>query len=80
MHAVYRTPVAIPEFGALPGDLLVVDPADPEAPVQVVRPIRDRGLLPVILRYMDDLELIHLDPPVSAESPAALLLRAVQPA
>ena len=79
MHAVYRTSVEIPEFDALPGDLLVVDPSDTEAPIQVVRPIRDRGLLPLVLKYTDQLELIHLDPPVSAESPSALLLRAVQP-
>ena len=79
MHAVYRTSVAIPEFDALPGDLLVVDPSDAEAPVQVVRPIRDRGLLPLVLKYTDQLELIHLDPPVSSQTPAQLLLRAVQP-
>lgn len=79
MHAVYRTTVAIPEFGAQPGDLLVVDPSDEVAAVQVVRPIRDRGLLPVVLKYTDQLELIHLDPPVSSQTPAQLLMRAVQP-
>lgn len=63
--AVYRTSQSIPRIGAQPGDLLVVDPSDQEAPVQVVRQIRDRAVAAGVLRdERDHLHLIHTSGPL----------------
>lgn len=81
MHAVYRITSDIPALNARRGDLLYVDPADPVAPIQVVRQIMDRGLLPLVLAHEGDMELLSLDPPVSSESHSEWLRRQlVQPA
>ncbi|MGH7576529.1 MAG: hypothetical protein ACREM1_15565 [Longimicrobiales bacterium] len=44
----FRTDTAIPEIGALPGDIIVVRPDDPEKPVSVVRRV-DREDVPAFL-------------------------------
>lgn len=76
MYAVYQTTVSIPEFGARAGDFLVLDPADPDACLTVVRHI-PRGIMPVIMSYQDQLELLEMDPPLSSLEPSQLLALAV---
>ena len=60
MKAVYEVPYAIPELGVEPGDLLVVRPADPEAPLLVVKELH-RDLLPLILDHVDRLRLVSFE-------------------
>lgn len=61
MEAVYEVTYEIPELGAKRGDLLVVRPADPHAPLLVVREF-DRNRLPIILDHLHQLPQIHQDP------------------
>lgn len=53
-RAVYETDYSIPELGAEPGDLIVVEPGHPEVPMLVVREF-DRNRLPLILEHLDRL-------------------------
>lgn len=63
MKAVYEATYEIPELGAKRGDLIVVRPADPHAPLLVVREF-DRNRLPIILDHL------HRLPPVRQGDPA----------
>lgn len=60
MKAVYEVPYAIPELGAEAGDLLVVRPADPDAPLLVVKEF-DRNRLPLILGHVDHCRLVSFE-------------------
>lgn len=60
MRAVYETDHAIPELGAEPGDLIVVEPGHPEAPLLVVREF-DRNRLPIILEHLDRLSPVSFE-------------------
>lgn len=77
MYAVYQTSVPIPEFGAQAGDYLVLDPANPVSPLQVVRRV-PRPLVVAILSYSEHLELVDLQPPVSALDPIQLVKSVAQ--
>jgi hypothetical protein len=48
VRAVYRVTQAIPEIGALPGDCIVAEPANPTHPIILTRRL-DRGTLPLVL-------------------------------
>ncbi len=72
MKAVYETPYAIPELGAEPGDIIVVEPAHPHTPLSVVRQF-DRNRLPVILDHIDS--LTPLSSSVAAPPPANVVRR-----
>lgn len=76
MYAVYRSGHRIPELGAEPGDLIVVDTADPDAPLSVVREF-GRVRLPLILGHIDRLTLLELSPGASPSRLREHLLRAV---
>ena len=44
---IYRVLAPIPEIGALPGDVLVADPSDPEFPFVLSRSL-PRGVMPIV--------------------------------
>lgn len=48
MRAVYRVTQPIPEIGAIPGDCIVAEPANPTHPVVLTRQL-ERGVLPLVL-------------------------------
>lgn len=60
MRAVFRVIRAIPEIGALPGDCIVAEPADPTHPIVLTRRL-ERGCLPIVLDG-DSLTLLDLEP------------------
>lgn len=65
MKAIYEVPYAIPELGAQRGDVIVVEPAHPEAPLVVVRGF-DRNRLPMVLDHLDRLTLLSFHGPPSS--------------
>lgn len=75
MDLVYQTPVAIPELGAREGDFLHVRPGAP-VPLTVVRRF-SADMLPIILSYLDGLQLVAMEPPVASLPARELLRRAV---
>lgn len=74
IYAVFEATNDIPEFGIREGDLLVQDPSDAEMPLAIVRGVPGYAV-PRLWDYLDDLRLIHQNPPVSALSPREMLMR-----
>ena len=69
--ATYETAVAIPEIGAVPGDVILIEPDHPEAPLLAIREFHlDR--LPVTLTYLDRMALVGLDNTPGSGTPSSV--------
>lgn len=76
MLIVYQTRVSIPEFSAKAGDFICFEPTNHRRRVTVSRPIPE-GLAPILLEYLEQLDLVAMDPPVLGQSPREVLKAAV---
>lgn len=68
MYAVYRATYKVPSLRIEKDDLVVVDPAQPHAPLAVVTE-HDRNVLPAILDHLEEFTLLTLS---GAPSPSHL--------
>lgn len=68
MYAVYRATYDVPALRIERDDLVVVDPAQPHAPLAIVKE-HDRNVLPAILDHLEAFTLLTLS---GAPSPAHL--------
>ena len=62
MRGIYRATYAVPELGIEAGDMVVVEPGHPRAPLKIIRAF-DRNDLPSVLDCLNDFPLLRLDEP-----------------
>lgn len=67
---VFRTREPIPEAGALPGDLILVDPDDVDHPLAVYRPL-PADQVSTVLSRLDGMELLHGEGAAESRADAA---------